>query len=42
MRRGFAELRAEIRRLHETGDRLAEADQELRPRIERLESDRQA
>jgi hypothetical protein len=42
MRRGFADVRAEIRRLHETDDRLAESDQELRLRVERLESDRRA
>jgi hypothetical protein len=42
MRRGFADVRGEIRRLHETDERLALSDGELRSRIERLESERRA
>ena len=42
MRRGFADVRAEIRRLHEADERLADTDEQLRRRLERLESDRPA
>jgi hypothetical protein len=38
--RGFADLKAEVPRLHEEDDRLAEADEELQQRVTRLESDR--
>jgi len=41
MRRRFADVRSEIRRLHEADDRLADADEDLRRRVDRLESDRQ-
>ena len=35
MRRGFADVRAEVRRLHEADDRLAESDEDLRRRLGR-------
>ena len=40
MRRGFADVRVEIRRLHEADDRVTRSDGELRSRVERLESER--
>jgi hypothetical protein len=41
-RRGFADVRVAIRRLHEADDQVARSDGELRARVERLESERRA
>lgn len=40
VRRGFAEVRADLRGLHETDERLAREQDALRTRVDRLESDR--